>query len=197
MNSQDYMLLEETYAAHTYHPLEVVVDRADGVWVYDVEGKKYLDCLSAYSAVNQGHCHPRILAAAAELQKQLIAVIEGQPPYDIFVRWKPLHKQPIGWEPDINDGVRMNIRPFLTASLANGRTGAGILRWKPNIKWGKDRGTEPQRPKNEYPWFWGWDENTVDFKGGPEFKGERFNACHYTLQAKQHAREAARSTNDK
>ncbi len=66
MNSQDYMLLEETYAAHTYHPLEVVVDRAEGVWVYDVEGNKYLDCLSAYSAVNQGHCHPRILAAAQE-----------------------------------------------------------------------------------------------------------------------------------
>ncbi len=66
MNSQDYMLLEETYAAHTYHPLEVVVDRAEGVWVYDVEGNKYLDCLAAYSAVNQGHCHPRILAAAQD-----------------------------------------------------------------------------------------------------------------------------------
>ena len=131
------------------------------------------------------------LAAATELQKQLIAIIDGQPPYDLFVRWKPLHQQPIGWEPDINDGVRMNIRPFMTANLSNGRTGAGILRWKPNIKWEKDRGTEPQRPKNEYPWFWGWDANTVDFTGGPEFKGERFNACHYTHQAKQQAREAA------
>lgn len=71
MNSQDYMLLEETYAAHTYHPLEVVIDRADGVWVYDVEGNRYLDCLAAYSAVNQGHCHPRILAAAEEQMKRV------------------------------------------------------------------------------------------------------------------------------
>lgn len=131
------------------------------------------------------------LAAATELQKQLIAIIEGQPPYDIFVRWKPLHQQPIGWEPDINDGVRMNIRPFMTASLSNGRPGAGILRWKPNIKWEKDRGTEPKRPKADYPWFWGWDGNTVDFMGGPEFKGERFNACHYAIKTKQTARDAA------
>jgi ornithine--oxo-acid transaminase len=65
MNSQEYMDLEDTYAAHTYHPIEVVIERAEGPWVYDVAGKKYLDCLSAYSAVNQGHCHPRILEAAA------------------------------------------------------------------------------------------------------------------------------------
>jgi len=66
MNSLTYMKLEDTYAAHTYHPIEVVIERGEGVWVYDVEGKRYLDCLSAYSAVNQGHCHPRIMAAAAE-----------------------------------------------------------------------------------------------------------------------------------
>jgi len=89
------------------------------------------------------------LAAAVELQKRLEAILEGEPPFDIFVRWKPLHEQPIGWEPDINDGVRMNIRPFLASDLPNGRKGAGVLRYNPNIKWTKDRGKEPQRPKSE------------------------------------------------
>lgn len=55
--------LETELAAHTYHPLDVVIERAQGVWVYDVEGRRYLDCLAAYSAVNQGHCHPRLLEA--------------------------------------------------------------------------------------------------------------------------------------
>lgn len=64
MNSQRYIELDNQYSAHNYHPLDVVIDRAEGVWVYDVDGHKYLDCLAAYSAVNQGHCHPAILAAA-------------------------------------------------------------------------------------------------------------------------------------
>ena len=59
--TQSYVYLENTYGAHNYHPLDVVIERAQGVWVYDVEGKRYLDCLASYSAVNQGHCHPRIL----------------------------------------------------------------------------------------------------------------------------------------
>jgi ornithine--oxo-acid transaminase len=63
MVTKDFITLEEHYGAHNYHPLDVVIDRAEGVWVYDVEGKKYLDCLAAYSAVNQGHCHPRIVKA--------------------------------------------------------------------------------------------------------------------------------------
>jgi ornithine--oxo-acid transaminase len=63
MLSKDFISLEEQYGAHNYHPLDVVIERAEGVWVYDVEGKKYLDCLAAYSAVNQGHCHPRIIKA--------------------------------------------------------------------------------------------------------------------------------------
>src|SRR5688572_19469054 len=58
--------IEDQWGAHNYHPLDIVIERAEGAWVYDVEGKKYLDCLSAYSAVNQGHCHPRILAAMIE-----------------------------------------------------------------------------------------------------------------------------------
>jgi hypothetical protein len=132
------------------------------------------------------------LAAALELHKRLEAILEGEPPFDIFVRWKPLHKQPIGWEPDINDGVRLNIRPFLTSDLPNGRKGAGILRHKPSIKWSKDRGKEPERPRDEYPWFWGWDEKTIDFMGGSKFDGNRWNACHYTNRAKQEARDVAK-----
>lgn len=60
--NQDYAALEEKYGAHNYHPLDIVIERGEGVWVYDVEGKRYLDGLSAYSALNQGHCHPKILA---------------------------------------------------------------------------------------------------------------------------------------
>jgi len=71
MNSQDYINLDDRYAAHTYNPIEVVVERGEGVWVYDVDGKRYLDCLSAYSAVNQGHCNPRIMAAAVEQMKRV------------------------------------------------------------------------------------------------------------------------------
>ena len=61
LRTHDYIELENRYGAHNYHPLDVVLERAEGVWVYDVEGKRYLDCLAAYSAVNQGHCHPKIL----------------------------------------------------------------------------------------------------------------------------------------
>ncbi|HFQ94008.1 MAG TPA: ornithine--oxo-acid transaminase, partial [Anaerolineae bacterium] len=64
MNSQTFIELDDTYGARTYKPLDVVIDRAEGVWVYDVDGRKYLDCLAAYSAVNQGHCHPKIREAA-------------------------------------------------------------------------------------------------------------------------------------
>jgi hypothetical protein len=142
------------------------------------------------------------LAAALELQKRLEAILAGEPPFDLFVRWKPLHEQPIGWEPDINDGVRVNIRSFMCqdmpdgrkgADLPGGRTGAGILRWKPNIKWTKDRGKEPDRPKADYPWFWNWDERTEDFMGtGKEPDGNRWNNCHYTNKTKQAARDAAK-----
>ena len=127
------------------------------------------------------------IAAAVSLQKRLELIRDGEAPLDIFVRWKPLHEQPIGWDPDLNDGVRMNIRPFMSVSDVRAK-GAGVLRVKPKIKWGKDRGKEPERPKEDYPWFWGWD-GSDDFLGGPKFTGERFNDCHYTLQAKRAARE--------
>jgi hypothetical protein len=99
------------------------------------------------------------LMAAKNLKEKLELILEGEPPYDIFVRWKKLEEQPIGWDPDLNDGVRFNIRPFITAD---------VLRKKPNIKWGIDRGKNP--------------------KGSPW--GElRDNDRHLTLEEKRKARE--------
>jgi ornithine--oxo-acid transaminase len=66
LQTQDFIELENSYGAHNYHPLDVVIERGEGVWVYDVEGNRYLDCLASYSAVNQGHCHPKILKAMIE-----------------------------------------------------------------------------------------------------------------------------------
>lgn len=122
------------------------------------------------------------LASAIELQKRLVSIIEGEPPFDIFARWRPIAEQPIGWEPDINDGVRLNIRPFMSQDISGGRKGAGILRWRPRIKWGKDRGKDPLRPKEQYPWFW---------KNG-EFTGDRINDIHLTNEEKRQAREKAK-----
>ncbi len=80
-----------------------------------------------------------LLSAALKLKEKLEAILEGEAPYDIFVRWKPLAQQPLGWDPDLNDGVRLNIRPFVEAD---------VLRKKPNIKWGVDRGKNPP----DSPW---------------------------------------------
>ncbi len=71
MLTKELIEIEEKYGANNYHPLDVVINKAEGVWVYDVEGKKYLDCLAAYSAVNQGHCHPRIIKALKEQADKL------------------------------------------------------------------------------------------------------------------------------
>jgi hypothetical protein len=119
------------------------------------------------------------LAAALELQKRLVAIIEGEPPFDIFVRWKLIEEQPIGWEPDINDGVRLNIRPFMAQDIPGGKRGAGILRAKPNINWNKDRGKEPMRPRERFPWFW----------NHGKFMGERVNDVHLLGPEKRAARE--------
>ena len=136
------------------------------------------------------------LAAAKHLKGELEKILAGEPPYDIFVRWKPLHEQPIGWEPDINDGVRLNIRPFMTARPLGAKAkNACILRVTPkNIKWTKDRGKEPARAKEDFPWFWSWDEETRngsngDFTGGADFDGNRWNDLHYSRAAKEAARE--------
>jgi hypothetical protein len=130
------------------------------------------------------------LVAALELEGELKKILAGEPPYDLFVRWKPLRLQPIGWEPDINDGVRVNIRPFMLATLSRGRTGCGLLRSKPgsNLNWGKDRGSEPEGSKDDYPWFWSWDGEAEDFRAGGQFDGMRWNECHFTTAFKQAAR---------
>jgi hypothetical protein len=135
------------------------------------------------------------LAHAEHLKAELIKILEGEPPYDIFVRWKPLHEQPVGWDPDIDDGVRVNIRPFMTARTLNARSAnTCILRSTPKIKWDKDRGKEPTRDKDDYPWFWGWDQSSADFPGGAEFDGNRWNDLHYSRAAKQSARDRHRAS---
>ncbi|HON93738.1 MAG TPA: N-6 DNA methylase [Sedimentisphaerales bacterium] len=117
------------------------------------------------------------LAAAEVLKKRLELILEGEAPCDIFVRWKPLEEQPIGWNPDLNDGVRLNIRPFLTVPDV-GKKDAGILRDKPNIKWDKDRGKDVQSA----PWY-----HLGPSYGGKE--GDRINDHHLTLAEKRAARE--------
>jgi hypothetical protein len=72
--------------------------------------------------------------AATNLRKKLELILEGEPPFDIYVRWKSLAEQPLGWEPDLGDGVRLNVRPFVEA---------GVLRSKFTVNWKKDRGTNP------------------------------------------------------
>jgi hypothetical protein len=117
------------------------------------------------------------LQAAQNLKKHLESILEGEAPYDIFVRWKPLSEQPIGWNPDINDGVRMNIRPFMAVPDV-GKKEAGILRTKPNIKWTKDRGNDVATA----PWY------KLGLQYG-ESEGARINDHHLKLAEKRVARD--------
>lgn len=118
------------------------------------------------------------LTAAEALKAKLEAILAGEEGLDIFVRWKSLAEQPIGWNPDLNDGVRLNIRPFMQAGDV-GKKGAGVLRGKPNIHWKKDRGTDVESA----PWF-----NLGEEYG--EKLGSRINDHHLTLAEKQAARDA-------
>jgi len=126
------------------------------------------------------------LGAARALQTKLAAILEGEAPLDIFVRWKPVKEQAQGWHPDINDGIRQNIRPFLLASDV-GKKGAGLFRAVPLALKDKDRGTEPERSKKDYPWFWCEEEPGTDPSGGKEFVGNRWNDVHLTLARKKEA----------
>jgi len=120
------------------------------------------------------------LAAADGLKKRLELILVGEAPYDIFVRWKPIEEQSIGWNPDLNDGVRLNIRPFLSVPDV-GKRGAGVLRDRPKIKWDKDRGSDvPSAP---------WYELGLQYGGKA---GDRINDHHLTLAEKRAAREAAK-----
>lgn len=111
---------------------------------------------------------PARLAAALELKRRLESILEGEAPYDIFLRWKPLVEQPVGWNPDLNDGVRLNIRPFMTAEVLRHNK-----KPKLNISWEKDRGKDVESA----PWF-------------HMFNGERINDHHLTLAEKTATKEA-------
>ena len=124
------------------------------------------------------------LGAARVLQAKLATILVGEAPLDIFVRWKPIKDQAQGWHPDLNDGIRQNIRPFLLAGDV-GKRGAGLFRAAPLKLKDKDRGTEPQRPKADYPWFWCEEEPGTDPTGGKEFVGNRWNEVHLTLAIKR------------
>jgi hypothetical protein len=113
------------------------------------------------------------VAAAEGLKRRLEAILHGEKPLDIFVRWKSIEEQPIGWEPDLNDGVRMNIRPFVYVDDVKYKN-AGVLRKRPNIKWNKDRGKDVESA----PWY-------------HLFQGERINDHHLSLAEKKEAREKA------
>jgi hypothetical protein len=116
------------------------------------------------------------LDAAEGLKKRLELILKGEKPYDIFVRWKPIEQQPIGWNPELNDGVRVNIRPFMI--MPDGEKGAGVLRNKPNITWGKDRGKDVESA----PWF----KLGLMYDG---HEGDRINDHHLSLAEKRSARE--------
>ena len=105
LNSQDLMNLEDKYGAHNYHPLPAVLSKGEGVYVWDVEGKRYYDFLSAYSAVNQGHCHPRILGALKDQADKLTLtsrafynnVLGKYEKYITFVFWNSNHSCRLCW----------------------------------------------------------------------------------------------------
>jgi len=91
LHTQDFVELEDRYGAHNYRPLDVVIERAEGVWVYDVEGRRYLDCLAAYSAVNQGHCHPRILQTFQEQARKVTLTSRAFRNEQLPLLYKELH----------------------------------------------------------------------------------------------------------
>jgi ornithine--oxo-acid transaminase len=92
LNAKELIALEDAYGAHNYRPLDVVVERAEGCWVYDVDGKRYLDCLAAYSAVNQGHCHPRILEALIEQARKVTLTSRAFRNAQLPLLYKDLHQ---------------------------------------------------------------------------------------------------------
>ncbi len=121
--------------------------------------------------------HEEKLAAALRLKALLEKILLGESPHDIFVRWKPIEEQPIGWNPDLNDGVRLNIRPWMMVGDIK-KKGAGVLRDKPgSLHWKKDRGKDVESA----PWY----------HLGPEYGGkvaDRINDHHLTLADKKSAR---------
>lgn len=154
-----------------YKTLEGLIYTYLGDWI----GRQTRDANNAIDGAQEK------LAAAEALKKRLELILEGEAPYDIFVRWKSIENQPIGWNPDLNDGVRYNIRPFLLVPDI-GKKGAGILRDKPkSLHWEKDRGSDLPSA----PWF----ELGLQYGGKV---GDRINDHHLSLAAKRAAREKAK-----
>ncbi|MDS4015771.1 MAG: N-6 DNA methylase [Candidatus Accumulibacter sp.] len=150
-----------------YKALEALIYTYLGDWI----GRQKRDADSGVDGAQEK------LAAAEALKKRLELILAGEAPYDIFVRWKPIEEQPIGWNPDLNDGVRLNIRPFLSVPDV-GKKGAGVLRDKPkSLHWEKDRGSDvPSAP---------WYELGLHYGGKV---GDRINDHHLTLNEKRAAR---------
>ena len=150
-----------------FKTLESLIYTYLGDWI----GRQKRDANSGVDGANEK------LAAAEALKTRLELILAGEAPYDIFVRWKKLEDQPAGWNPDLNDGVRMNIRPFISVPDV-GKRGAGVLREKPNIKWDKDRGSDgPSAP---------WYELGLQYSGK---RGDRINDHHLSLAQKRKAQE--------
>ena len=124
------------------------------------------------------------LNKARELKSNLEAIRDGEPPYDVYVRWKPLQEQPLGWEPDLNDGVRLNIRPFVEA---------GILRAKFSVNWNKDRGDNP--PGSIARQYAAEAQQAAQNRNDlPSTDGrERLNDLHLTRAVRDAARQRARA----
>ena len=154
-----------------YKTLESLIYTYLGDWI----GRQKRDADNAVDGAQEK------LAAAEALKKRLELILAGDAPYDIFVRWKPIEEQPIGWNPDLNDGVRLNIRPLLAVPDV-GKRGAGVLRDKPkSLHWEKDRGSDVLSA----PWY----ELGLQHDGKV---GDRINDHHLSLADKRKAQEKAK-----
>jgi ornithine--oxo-acid transaminase len=133
LNAKELIALEDAYGAHNYRPLDVVVERAEGCWVYDVDGKRYLDCLAAYSAVNQGHCHPRILEALIEQARKVTLTSRAFRNAQLPLLYKDLH-QMTGMEMTLpmNSGAEA-VETAVKAARKWGYTKKGIPEGKAEI----------------------------------------------------------------
>jgi hypothetical protein len=124
------------------------------------------------------------LEDAVKLRDNLIKILDGETGYDIYVRWKSLAEQPIGWNPDLNDGVRLNIRPFITA---------GVLAGKVNVKWEKDRGNDPVVRTEALA-------NGANSELRERIERHcstiRYNDLHFSLAEKRRARELAKQAGE-
>jgi ornithine--oxo-acid transaminase len=124
--AKEFIALEDAYGAHNYLPLDVVIERAEGAWVYDVEGKRCLDCLAAYSAVNQGHCHPRILEALIEQARKVTLTSRAFRNAQLPLLYKDLH-----------DLTGMEMSLLMNSGAETVETAVKAAR-----KWGPNRGAD-------------------------------------------------------